>query len=93
MRRMSIRATYALDEQTDRRIRHLAKAWRVSQAEVIRRSVQAAEQASDTLTPADVVARYAKGPLPRSQRETGRIIRSLRGLRHADDKHRTAEPR
>lgn len=93
MNRMCIRATYALDEQTDRRIRRLAKAWRVSQAEVIRRSVQAAAQASDTLTPADVVARYAKGPLPRDQRETARIIRSLRSLRHADDKRRTADLR
>ncbi|TAN05805.1 MAG: hypothetical protein EPN36_05545 [Rhodanobacteraceae bacterium] len=93
MGRMSIRATYALDEQTDRRIRRLAKAWHVSQAEVVRRSVQAAVAASVTLSPADVVARYAKGPLPRSQRETGRVMRSLRSLRHADDKRRVADAR
>lgn len=91
MARMSIRATYALDNQTDRRIKHLAKAWHVSQAEVIRRSVQtAAEQTRVTLTPSEVVARYATGPLPRSERETRRAIQSLRSLRHADDKRRTA---
>lgn len=46
MAQMSIRSTYALDEQTAQRIRHLARVWGVSQAEVIRRSVEraAAEQ-------------------------------------------------
>ncbi|MHB1274091.1 MAG: ribbon-helix-helix domain-containing protein [Rhodanobacter sp.] len=92
MARMSIRATYALDEQTDQRIKHLARTWQVSQAEVIRRSVQtAAEQSRGTLTPADVVARYAKGALPRNKQETRRVIQSLRAMRHADDKRRIAE--
>lgn len=90
MARMSIRATYALDEQTDQRIKRLAKTWQVSQAEVIRRSVQAAaERSSDTLTPAEVVARYAERPLPRSKTRTRQVIQSLRTLRHADDKRRT----
>jgi len=94
MARMSIRATYALDDQTDRRIKHLAKVWQVSQAEVIRRSVHAAaQQARETLTPAEVVARYAKGPLPRSERQTRRVIQSLSSLRHADDKRRAAGAR
>jgi len=92
MARMSIRATYALDEQTDQRIKHLARTWHVSQAEVIRRSVQtAAEQSRGTLTPADVVARYAKGALPRNKQETRRVTQSLRVMRHADDKRRIAE--
>jgi hypothetical protein len=92
MARMSIRATYALDEQTDQRIKHLAKTWHVSQAEVIRRSVKtAAEQSSETLTPAEVVARYAKGALPRNKQETRRAIQSLRAMRHADDKQRGAK--
>lgn len=90
MARMSIRATYALDEQTDQSIKRLAKLWRVSQAEVIRRSVQTVEEQSrDTLTPAEVVARYASGPLPRSKTDTKRVIQSLRTLRHTDDKRRT----
>lgn len=94
MARMSIRATYALDELTDQRIKHLAKVWHVSQAEVIRRSIHVAtEQARETLTPAEVVARYAKGPLPRSKQQTTRAIQSLRSLRHADDRHRTAGAR
>lgn len=90
MTRMSIRATYALDEQTDRRIRHLAAAWRVSQAEVIRRSVKAAtDRADETLTPAQVVAHYAKVPPQRTREATGRAIRALRVLRHADDRRRS----
>lgn len=94
MPRMTIRATYALDKETDRHIRELAKAWHVSQAEVVRRSVRAAvELAGETLTPADVVARYAKGPLPRNRKETEQAIRSLRQLRHADDKNRTPSSR
>lgn len=92
MARMSIRATYALDKATDQRIKHLAKTWHVSQAEVIRRSVQVAEeQARDTLTPADVVARYAKEELPRNKEETRQAIESLRSLRHADDEHRATK--
>ncbi|HZX70846.1 MAG TPA: hypothetical protein VFE77_08500 [Rhodanobacter sp.] len=92
MARMSIRATYALDEQTDQRIKHLARTWQVSQAEVIRRSVQAAaEQSRETLTPAQVVARYAEGALPRNKQETRRIIQSLHAMRHADDKRRLAK--
>lgn len=57
---------------------------------MIRRSVQtAAEQTRATLTPAEVVARYAKGPPLRSEQETRRAVQSLRSLRHADDKRRT----
>jgi hypothetical protein len=90
MNRISIRATYALDEQTSRRIKRLAKDWCVSQAEVIRRAVKAAaEESTGQLTPANVVARYAKDPPPRSQVQTWRVIRSLRALRDTDDKHRT----
>jgi len=90
MARMSIRSTYALDENTNRNIRHLAKLWHVSQAEVIRRSVAlASEQAANTLSPADVVARYAKDPLPRSRSETRRLVESLRSQRHDDDECRS----
>ncbi|HET7313785.1 ribbon-helix-helix protein, CopG family [Salinisphaera sp.] len=86
---MSIRATYALDEQTDQRIKQLARDWHVSQAEVIRRSIRTvAEQAQRKLTPADVLVRYSEGPLPRSPEETERRIRDLREWRHADDESR-----
>jgi hypothetical protein len=86
---MSIRATYALDEQTSRRIKRLAKDWSVSQAEVIRRAVKAAvEKSAGQLTPAGVMARYAKGSLPRTETQTRRLIRSQRTLRHADDRLR-----
>lgn len=90
MSRMSIRSTYALDEQTARSIRRLALIWGVSQAEVIRRSVQQAsdQQAAFVPTPAEVVARYAQGPLPRSKTQTHRLMMAARALRREDDKRR-----
>lgn len=89
MPRMSIRATYALDEQTDQRIRRLARIWGVSQAEVIRRAVQtSAEHAQNTLTPAEVVAHYKVAQPPRSAAATRRAIAALRHMRHADDEQR-----
>lgn len=93
MGRMTVRATYALDSETDDRIRRLAKRWDVSQAEVIRRSVRAAaEQNSQVLSPRDVVQHYVKGPLPRSKARTREVVRALRSWRHEDDKRR-AGPR
>lgn len=93
MGRMTVRATYALDTETDHRIRRLAKQWDVSQAEVIRRSVRAAvEQNSQVLSPRDVVQRYAQGALPRSKTRTREVVRALRSWRHEDDKRR-ASPR
>lgn len=64
MAQMSVRSTYALDEQTARRIRHLARVWGVSQAEVIRRSVAhaAAQQPEAAPSPAEVVAHYRRHP-------------------------------
>lgn len=93
MTRMSIRSTYALDVQTSNNIKRLASIWGVSQAEVIRRSVQraAAESEPTALTPAEVVARYARGPLPRSAAETRRLIEQLRQDRHRDDEQRGAD--
>lgn len=91
MGRMTIRATYALDSETDHRIRRLAKQWDVSQAEVIRRSVRAAvERNEQILSPREVVQRYAQGGLPRSKTRTREVVRSLRAWRHEDDKRRTS---
>ena len=39
------RTTFALDATTARRLKRLATRWRVSQAEVVRRSVEQAEKA------------------------------------------------
>jgi hypothetical protein len=90
MSRMSVRSTYALDDTTARRIKRLAAAWGVSQAEVIRRSVQRAAELDEgmALTPADVVARYAQGPLPRDTEATRALVESLRSARHEDDERR-----
>lgn len=91
MGRMNIRATYAIDQETARRIKHLARVWGVSQAEVIRRSVERAaeSQSGDHLTPADVVAHYASQPPLRSPEQTRELAASARRLRHEDDARRT----
>ena len=41
---MTHRTTFALDEQSIQRLKHLSSRWQVSQAEVIRRSLKQAEQ-------------------------------------------------
>lgn len=41
---MSYRTTFALDEATAMRLKHLSKKWGVSQAEVVRRSVERSEK-------------------------------------------------
>src|SRR5690554_3989857 len=88
MSKMKVRATYALDQETAQRIKRLARHWGVSQAEVIRRSVEqaAANAASEVQTPADVVAHYIDHPPARSKAQT--LIASLRRLRSDDDVRR-----
>jgi len=48
MANMTHRTTFALDEITAHRLKRLARLWNVSQAEVVRRSVERAEKASET---------------------------------------------
>lgn len=43
MQTMTHRTTFALDEPTAQRLKRLAARWQVSQAEVVRRSVEQAE--------------------------------------------------
>lgn len=45
MQQMTHRTTFALDEETAKRIKRLAARWNVSQAEVVRRSVAQVESA------------------------------------------------
>lgn len=63
---MTHRTTFALDDTTAQRLRRLAARWQVSQAEVVRRSVEQAEQAAATEKPDPVAllrAYHAKGGL------------------------------
>lgn len=53
MATMTHRTTFALDEGTNRSIKSLAKLWKVSQAEVVRRAVSLAEKPA---TKPDLVA-------------------------------------
>lgn len=93
MAKMTIRATYALDKQTDDSIRQLATEWQVSQAEVIRRCVRrvAEAQKQKAPTPAEVVAHYRRNPLPRSALAARRWAEANRRQRHADDAARTPD--
>ncbi|MEO8353545.1 MAG: ribbon-helix-helix protein, CopG family [Chthoniobacteraceae bacterium] len=43
---MTHRTTFALDQTTAKRLKRLAARWKVSQAEVVRRSVEQAEKAA-----------------------------------------------
>ena len=43
MKKMTHRTTFALDQETAGRLRRLAAAWQVSQAEVVRRALSMAE--------------------------------------------------
>lgn len=91
MATMSVRSTYALDAETARRIKRLARTWGVSQAEVIRRSVTLASQhdaGGTALSPVDVVAHYRSHPLPRDARTTQSMIAELRAQRHQEDQRR-----
>ncbi len=48
---MTHRTTFALDEATAQRLKRLAARWQVSQAEVVRRSIEKAESSTETLQP------------------------------------------
>ncbi len=48
---MTHRTTFALDEATAQRLKRLAARWNVSQAEVVRRSVEQAENSKQTENP------------------------------------------
>lgn len=95
MARMTIRATYALDEQTDAHVRELARRWGVSQAEVIRRSVQQAAAAEQPRppTPAEVVRHYRRGSLPRTRAAAKDWAGKNRAARQAADCARTQPTR
>ncbi len=48
---MTHRTTFALDEATAQRLKRLAARWEVSQAEVVRRSVEQAENLAEASPP------------------------------------------
>jgi Arc/MetJ-type ribon-helix-helix transcriptional regulator len=57
MATMTHRTSFSLDEGTTARIKSLAKLWKVSQAEVVRRAVSLAEMPADKV---DAVTRLQK---------------------------------
>ena len=67
---MTHRTTFALDNDTVRRLKALALRWQVSQAEVVRRALSQAESIPDAQQP-DVLARlksyHASGTLNASK--------------------------
>ena len=48
---MNRRTTFALDDSTVFRLRHLAAVWRVSQAEVVRRAIEQADRDASSSGP------------------------------------------
>lgn len=60
------RTTFALDHTTAQRLKRLASRWKVSQAEVVRRSIEQAEQSGQSEKPDPIAllkAYHAKGGL------------------------------
>jgi predicted transcriptional regulator len=51
MQTMTHRTTFALDETTAQRLKRLAARWQVSQAEVVRRSLEQAEKLAESEKP------------------------------------------
>ncbi|MGY6554044.1 MAG: ribbon-helix-helix protein, CopG family [Wenzhouxiangella sp.] len=88
---MTVRSSYALDEETTANIKRLAKGWGVSQAEIIRRSIRRiAEQEGPTaMTPAEVVAHYAAGPAVRTEESLRAITRTLSDERRSEEQRRS----
>jgi predicted transcriptional regulator len=63
---MTHRTTFALDKKTASRLKRLAARWRVSQAEVVRRSLEQAERGVEAEKPDPIAmlrAFHAKGGL------------------------------
>ncbi len=70
MATMTHRTSFALDERTAQRIKRLATRWNVSQAEVVRRSVERAEEAGQSPKPDPLEllkAYHAKGGLDQAR--------------------------
>jgi hypothetical protein len=70
MATMTHRTSFALDAGTAQRIKRLATRWNVSQAEVVRRSVERAEEAGAGSKPDPVAllkAYHAKGGLDQAR--------------------------
>ncbi len=65
---MTHRTSFALDEGTAQRIKRLATRWKVSQAEVVRRSVERAEEVGPKPDPLALLKEYhAKGGLDKAR--------------------------
>jgi hypothetical protein len=93
MATMNIRTSYALDSSTAENIKRLARAWGVSQSEVIRRSIRRVteQEGSTVMSPAEVVAHYASAQPVRTEAEVKAIAHQLRQERHAEDRRRHPE--
>lgn len=82
---MTHRTTFALDEPTAQRLRRLAARWNVSQAEVVRRSVEQAEKHMAT-SPSDIerriaIARQLRASLKKRQVDVAAWIATARDSR------------
>ena len=67
---MTHRTTFSLDEASAQRLKRLAARWRISQAEVVRRSLEQAEQAEESPKPdrlSLLKAYHAKGGMDRAR--------------------------
>lgn len=88
---MTHRTTFALDEETIERLRRLSSAWAVSQAEVVRRSVELAERESaKDNSQAIAWCEFVSGPLDDEGTAVARTILKDRILPFSGDMAREA---
>jgi len=84
MQKMTHRTTFALDATTAQRLKRLAARWQVSQAEVVRRSLEKTEQAETTLPDAEeriAAACRLRESLRKRQVDVGAWVQTARDSR------------
>lgn len=76
---MTYRTTFALDNKTISRLKHLAGTWHISQAEVVRRAIALADEKASTET--DTAA------LLRNLHKTGKLIAREKAEEYLAESH------
>jgi hypothetical protein len=83
------RTTFSLDDSTIAALRRLSERWKISQAGVVRRVVQAADQqAAARLTPKQALEQFRNGGIDMSEPSLAALVNEARMTRIAADQHR-----
>ena len=77
---MTYRTTFALDEQSITRLKRLSSQWQVSQAEVVRRSLQQAENSAmqSKTNPVDLLKQLHANEVGLAEEDAARYMAEVR---------------